>query len=176
MKTKNNVQKTILNTFAVLTSVILLSFSVNAQSFWKTILENNSFNEIAMVMVDSKSESAFSGGSSNHSNFADFMVNESEESLELESWMTDDSYFDSNTFYMEKETDDALELESWMTEEAYFEADAFEVEEEMDNNLELEDWMLDYNLFEGNEIQNTVETDQELELESWMVSKEVWVG
>ena len=104
MKTKNNVQKTILNTFAVLTSVILLSFSVNAQSFWKTILENNSFNEIAMVMVDSKSESAFSGGSSNHSNFADFMVNESEESLELESWMTDDSYFDSNTFYMEKET------------------------------------------------------------------------
>ena len=51
MKTKNNVQKTILRSFAVLLSFVLISLTVSAQDFWKKLLTNSSFNEIALAMV-----------------------------------------------------------------------------------------------------------------------------
>ena len=56
MKTKNNVQKAILKSLAVIISSVLISFTVSAQGFWESILENNTFNEIALAMVESNSE------------------------------------------------------------------------------------------------------------------------
>jgi hypothetical protein len=38
MKTKNNVQKTILRSAAVIVSFVLISFTVSAQDFWKRLL------------------------------------------------------------------------------------------------------------------------------------------
>lgn len=41
MKTRNNVQKAIIKTMAVIMSLVLVSITVNAQEFWKTVLKNN---------------------------------------------------------------------------------------------------------------------------------------
>jgi hypothetical protein len=51
MKTKNNVQKTILRSAAVIISFVLVSYTVSAQEFWKKLIENSSFNEIAIAMI-----------------------------------------------------------------------------------------------------------------------------
>ncbi len=58
MKTKDNVQKAILKSMAVVFSIILISMTVNAQDFWKSILENVSFNEIALAMTESNVEAS----------------------------------------------------------------------------------------------------------------------
>lgn len=65
-----------------------------------------------------------------------------ETSLQLEDWMTNESYWNANTFYtadfaLETETD--LELESWMTSEKLWNNQETVVEEE----LTLENWMTD---------------------------------
>jgi len=64
MKTKNNVQKTILRSLAVVLSFVLISFTVNAQDFWKKLLENSSFNEIALAMVEKTDASSVSDSES----------------------------------------------------------------------------------------------------------------
>ena len=56
MKTKNNVQKAILKSMAMGISLVLITLTVNAQDFWKSILENASINEIALAMVETSNE------------------------------------------------------------------------------------------------------------------------
>ena len=56
MKTTNNVQKAILRSGAVVISFVLISFTVSAQEFWKKLLTNSSFNEIALAMVETSNE------------------------------------------------------------------------------------------------------------------------
>ena len=58
MKTRNNVRKAANKTLAVIISLVLLSFTVQAQDFWKSVLSNNSFNQIAMAMVDNTETNA----------------------------------------------------------------------------------------------------------------------
>jgi hypothetical protein len=51
MKTKNNVQKAVLRSAAVVVSFVLISFTVSAQTFWKRLLENTGFSDIAIAMA-----------------------------------------------------------------------------------------------------------------------------
>ncbi|MFW6257668.1 MAG: hypothetical protein ACOC11_02675 [Prolixibacteraceae bacterium] len=96
MKTKNNVQKTILRTIAVIVSFVLISYTVSAQEFWRKLITNSSFNEIAVAMIETETnklsekpekptvKSVTSGA-----------VHES--ALELESWMISSVYWNSNS-------------------------------------------------------------------------------
>jgi hypothetical protein len=62
MRTTNNVQKTenkpfektISKTFAIIISLVLISFTVSAKGFWKQILITNTYGKMAELMVEQK--------------------------------------------------------------------------------------------------------------------------
>lgn len=140
MKTKNNVQKAILKSMVMGLSLVLISLTLNAQDFWKTLMENNSFNVIALAMVDNTVEA--SPASTDANVFAKYMEEEIEETLDVEEWMTNETLFDAYSMYFEIETEEALELEDWMTKATNFSNSTFQIINETENELELEDWMI----------------------------------
>jgi len=137
MKTKNNVQKAVLRTAAVIVSFVLISFTVSAQDFWKRLLINSSFNEIAIAMIETTGETELPENT-NSGNTADFYFDAVyEPHLELENWMISDTYFSGIEIYSGIETESMLQLQDWMLNESNF-----NVNHESDNSLELEDWMI----------------------------------
>ncbi len=145
-RNKNKVKGTFLRLTAIFISIVLLSFTVSAQDFWKQILTHNSINEIAAVLVEgsySETEKANTNPISLLSNsevtisLPMYEVIEEEE-LELESWMIDNSHF--NTFNLEEfeEMEQPMELEPWMQNENHFNN-----ETEKESPLKLEAWMTD---------------------------------
>jgi hypothetical protein len=135
MKTKNNVQKTILRFAAVVISFVLISFTVSAQDFWKKLIAGSSFNAIALAMVDHSNEGSHSAELT--SSTYDFSyVPEVDESLPLESWMLNDMYHGDAIPTVVNETEKALEIEPWMLNEKLFDGSSSEEE------LKLEDWMM----------------------------------
>lgn len=193
MKTENNVQLVILKSLAVVASLGLISLTVNAQDYWKSLLEKYNFNEIELAMVENNT--AANRVESDANGFDSFLEPETEEALQLENWMIDESnfttffsideeienplnledwmtneaLFNTNSIYLEVETEGALELENWMTDANNFEVSTIQVIEEPDTELALEVWMLKDELFARNE-----EIEQPLELEAWMVSENIW--
>ena len=136
MKTKNNVQKTILRMVAVIVSFVLISFTVSAHDFWKRLLTNSSFNEIALAMVEAPTETNDAINSS-AGNSLFYILNEvNDPALDLENWMTVEYYFGNTSIQIIEENDEQLELEDWM-----FNADLFGSGMEAELSLELEDWM-----------------------------------
>jgi hypothetical protein len=134
-KTKNNVQKTVLRSLAVVVSFVLISFTVTAQDFWKAVLANSSFNEIALAMAETSKKSKVAVTVSNKS--ANYIYeNEYDGKLALEYWMTDNSNFEATSIpKVEKES--ALQVEDWMLDESFFSGAP-----ETDDELKVEDWMI----------------------------------
>ncbi len=176
MKTTNNVQKAILKSLAVVVSSVLISFTVSAQGFWESILENNTFNEIALAMVDSNSgtESTLvdAGSSADVTSFASLLEEEVEETLELEDWMTNDANF-TGIFTIEEAVESPMEVEDWMKDETYFAVPSISLEVGTEEALEIEDWMLDENVFSST-LKVVEENENPLELEEWMMNKTIW--
>jgi hypothetical protein len=168
---RNNAQKTSLNVFAIIISLVILSITVDAQGIWKSFIEMSNANKNDLVMVNS-TENLTTENEANvftTSSYAVYSEQETEESLELEEWMTNDAYFSTSTI-MEEETEKPLELEAWMTNESLFAVNtAFGTETE--DALELEDWMTDENYFSQSTIQFVEETENALELEDWMLNE-----
>lgn len=135
MKTKNNVQKTILRSAAVVVSFVLISLTVSAQDFWKRLIENSSFNDIAMAMVAAPSETKLISAPGKNLE-ATYFENELESELELESWMTDYTRFNVE-FRYEEEIETEFNIEDWMMD-----ANVFQSEKELESSLELEAWMM----------------------------------
>jgi hypothetical protein len=71
-------------------------------------------------------------------NFMNFEV-ETEESLDVEDWMTNENTFNVNSMYLEVETEESLEVEDWMTNENTFNVSFVE---EIEEPLEVENWMI----------------------------------
>ncbi len=138
MKTKNNVQKAVLRTAAVVMSLVLISFTVNAQEFWKKLLTSSSFNEIALAMVETSKGTKPVAVPAENGTYLYEMAYEPE--MELENWMVNESHFAvSGTEMMDFaiENEKPLQLESWMLNEG-----AFTTSQEGDNALSLENWMI----------------------------------
>ncbi|HCE58413.1 MAG TPA: hypothetical protein DER09_11420 [Prolixibacteraceae bacterium] len=120
MKTKNNVQKTVLSTSAVIISLVLISFTVTAQDFWKMVITNSSFNEIALAMTDThekpKSQPV------NHETWVEKLspVEEQEQELAVEDWMKKSSNFSASELLTHPETESNLKVEDWMMDENHF--------------------------------------------------------
>ena len=135
MKTKNNVQKTVLRTAAVIVSFVLISFTVAAQDFWKTVLTNSSFNQIALAMAETpkKSEATTPASKNTRANYS--FENAYDEELVVEDWMTDNKYF-SPIFELQVEEESDLKVEDWMMN-----ANLFVDADETDSPLVLENWM-----------------------------------
>ena len=139
MKTRNNVQKAITKSLAVIISLVLISITVNAQDFWKTVLENNSFSQIAMVMAEPTEASPVSADATTTNDadaYAELFVVESEESLDLENWMMNETNFFTSV-EIETEVESGLELENWMINESLFDGTAAYFELETEESLEV---------------------------------------
>lgn len=136
MKTKNNVQKTILRAVAVVVSFVLISFTVSAQDFWKKLLTNSSFNEIALAMVETPKETNVPTNSGAENSTLFIFDEVYEPALELEAWMTGENYFGNSSLQITEEVDNSLELEDWMLNDELFGSDV-----EIEQSLELEAWM-----------------------------------
>ena len=140
MKTKNNVQKAILRSAAVVVSFVLISFTVSGQDFWKRLIENSSFNDIALAMVEAPGEAELAAAPA-ESLKAMYLENETEAQMEVENWMTDFYTFDVWSQF-QVELDSELSIEDWMMDE-----DVFQAVSETEEELELEAWMTSENVW-----------------------------
>ncbi|MBN2635414.1 MAG: hypothetical protein JXR61_04030 [Prolixibacteraceae bacterium] len=135
MKTKNNVQKTILRFAAVVISFVLISFTVSAQDFWKKLITGSGFNAIALAMVDHTNYvNHYDGLTDAAFDFA--LINETEEELALEPWMMDDKIFGTSASVKSSETDVKSKHEHQMLSDELFNTMTTE------ERLKLEGWML----------------------------------
>lgn len=141
MKTKNNVQKTVLRTGAVVVSFVLISFTVAAQGFWKTLLTNSSFNQIALAMVETTKKSDVKANETKASTTNYIYENENDNNLVVEDWMKNNAYF-KPVVLQEVETD--LQVEDWMKNEKLF-----AVANETESPLTLENWMTDSKVWQN---------------------------
>lgn len=95
-----------------------------------------------------------------------------ETSLQLENWMTDDSFWNTKTAsfaVFTEETDASLELENWMTDTEIWNV-SFEIETEAEESLELQDWMFN----EATWNFDLTEKEPALQLETWMTNSIIW--
>jgi hypothetical protein len=162
MKTTNNVQKTenkkierpVSKFFAVVLSLVLISLTVSANGFWKQLLTNNTFGKMAVLMVDQENENkellAFVSPATiehtaeiNRPVSAFYIEPAQEKSLEIENWMTDETYFGSTILSYQVEREEPLEIESWMIDNNKFNKPAADNEPA----LKIEAWMLDENVW-----------------------------
>ncbi|MBN1986699.1 MAG: hypothetical protein JW761_10365 [Prolixibacteraceae bacterium] len=136
MKTKNNVQKAVLRSAAVIVSFVLISFTVSAQEFWKKLLTHSSFNEIAIALMETENKAELPAETGSESTFRFNLVQENDKQLSLEEWMTKDFYFGMSSAQLENETENGLELENWMLNERIFSPENAD-----EKPIELEAWM-----------------------------------
>jgi hypothetical protein len=161
MKTTNNVQKTENRNFekpankffAVVASLILISLTVSANGFWKQLLTNNTYGKMAVLMVDQENEnkallayatSAKSSVEIKHATPAFNFEPASEKSLEIENWMTNATYFNSQILNESDAVEKSLEIESWMLDVEKFSSDVT-----AEPALETEAWMMDENFWKN---------------------------
>jgi hypothetical protein len=137
MKTKNNVQKTILRSGAVIVSFVLISLTVSAQDFWKKLLTNSSFNEIALAMTKESNKPESKKNPEMSTSNAFYVNEESEETLKVEDWMENDNYFNGSAIQYKEEKEDSLNIENWMLNDSLFE----NVKTEAEPELKVESWM-----------------------------------
>jgi len=174
MKTKNNIQKTALKTVAAATGLAILSFTVNAQGVLKSLFENEEINHIAMVM-ENANHNSFISNTYNRSftsaeTFAAYLVNETEEPLNIEDWMSNENTFDGFSAALETETETEMVIEDWMMNENSFTA-VFNIETETENPLQVEDWMTEESDFNSFSALLITETESELVVEDWMINE-----
>ena len=143
---ENNVQKTILRSIAVIVSFVLLSFTVAAQGYWKQLLINNSFNQIATALVENPSKKL-----------------PAEKSTENPSPANDGF----NYFYETNET--SLNIEPWMTDEGYWELVPYDFNTVNESGLSLKPWMVETDFFNAGRVQ-----EAPLELQGWMTNNDLW--
>lgn len=143
MKTKNNVQKTVLRTGAVIISFVLISLTVTAQEFWKAVLTKSSFNQIALAMVETSKKSSNQAAASDSSLNTEMYLTDYESKLSVENWMKDESNF-SEAEIQTTAKDENLVVEDWMLDESIFAA-----ADETESPLKVESWMKDSRTWEN---------------------------
>lgn len=93
------------------------------------------------------------------------IVTETEEVLNIESWMTEGSYWTSETKVSTFEAEEALEVESWMIDESFWTSESSAITLETEEALEVELWMTDESFWTSEEA---------LVVEPWMTNESLW--
>lgn len=190
-KTGSNFQNAISKSLAGILSITLVSATLNAQDINYSFREKSSAHEATLAMVNNptgKSRVAHNAKTFNAYteteealNLESWMMNESnflavpiietenESAMEIESWMTDESVFNAISTNLETEQEEALGLESWMTDENTFYYSTPSIIEETESALVIENWMLTENAFT-----TTKCVEQPLQMEAWMISELTW--
>jgi len=130
MKTKNNIQNAVLKSLAVIASFIVISLTVSAQDLWQSFTENETVREIALDNIKRDSESQPTSTTAKEltdvNSLEALFKTESEKTMELEEWMTNDNFF---------------KVEENPTKKKAIKTAIFVFEEMKDSKLEFEDWM-----------------------------------
>ncbi|MDP2335818.1 MAG: hypothetical protein Q8N05_05100 [Bacteroidota bacterium] len=103
----------------------IISLTVKARNFWMQFITNNTSGHTAMMLVDQTSENEKANAvfeainaelstQSNNSTETFVCKTEADKELEVEAWMTGETYFSPKTASITEETDEALNLEDWM--------------------------------------------------------------
>lgn len=92
-----------------------------------------------------------------------------ETTLQLEDWMTNESYWNTNTAAADYqvEAENTMELENWMTTASTWEVNN-QFAPETEAALSLENWMT------NTAVWMQYETEAALEMEDWMTNQKVW--
>lgn len=130
MKTKNNIQKTVLKSLAVTAGSLIISLTVSAQDLRQSFNNNEPANEIALAILDDSNVSMMALNTTKEVtkvNSAETLFKaESENTMVLEDWMTNEDLFKAEenqtkkkiiktaTFVFEEISDSKLEFEDWM--------------------------------------------------------------
>lgn len=75
------------------------------------------------------------------------VVIENEKSLDIESWMIEESFWTSEIKVNALESEEALAVESWMTDENYWTSETKVNAPESEDSLQIESWMLNESLW-----------------------------
>ncbi|MFV0376308.1 MAG: hypothetical protein ACK5JD_03290 [Mangrovibacterium sp.] len=150
MKTRNNQTENrnnryfqvVLRVAAVMASVVLLSATVSAQGLWKELLSINSMGKVAMLTVDNNAAETKTPAASTATSF--YIEEETDTPIDLQDWMSSDSYFRNFEHLDEVAPERTLEIENWMTNEAYF-ISRFAAEK--DEARPIEAWMCNADFF-----------------------------
>jgi len=145
MKTTNNVQKTenkSMKTFALVLGIVLINLTASAG-----ILSNNQAtgNESKQLMAFTTTASIAHSSEITNAATAFLFETSAEESLEIESWMTDKTYFDSQMDAYNAENDESLRVEEWMLTNQNFTETNYNTESDL--TLKVEEWMLDESIW-----------------------------
>ena len=95
-----------------------------------------------------------------------------ESALEVENWMTDEAFWNTNSMSMTeftKETETGMDLESWMINSATWNFDNNFIED-TEIAMEMENWMTSEETWNVNVVNN----NSELTIENWMIDNKVW--
>jgi hypothetical protein len=159
MKTTNNAQKTekpIRKTFVVVFSLILISMTASATGFWKQMLVNNTFGKTTILVNEQENKSR------------ELLTFAARVSVAISTEATSAT----NAFYIEPAKEKSLEIENWMTDETYFGSNVLADQISMEESKEIENWMLENPYFEEPVI--TTESEPALEVEAWMTDDSIW--
>jgi len=144
MKTKNNIQKTALTAVAV-AGLVIFSFTANAQFAMTSLFKDKELSNKAMAMGKTSNNlgttAIYARNFTGANTFATYLMPETEESLQLEDWMTDESSF-ATALKIETETEYPLQVESWMTNEKTFGFNSIDMKIETEKPMSLEGWMI----------------------------------
>ena len=97
---------------------------------------------------------------------------ESESTLQLESWMTNEFIWEVNSAVITEfaeETESEQIVENWMINTEIWNFNGA-LTEETETGLAVEDWMTDYDIWN----METTENEPELSIEPWMISPKIW--
>jgi len=194
MKTKNNIQKTVLTSVAAATALAILSFTVNAQGSIKSFFENNEISHIAMVMEETHNSFALNNTTKSLTDaevLATYLATETEKPMLIEDWMVEENNFVMPA-KLEAETETPLQVEDWMTVESTFDVYSALPETEIEEELVLEDWMINESTFANTQketkateksstiistktfVYREVNIEEKLEVEPWMINPKIW--
>jgi hypothetical protein len=119
---ENNVQRAVLRSVAVIISFVLVSYTVSAQEFWKKLLTNSSFNEIAIAMIETNGKITTTKHAPGAKLTYFYLEEANDPALELEDWMTNKQLFETFDLPLQSETEVPLALENWMLDETNFQS------------------------------------------------------
>jgi len=150
MKTTNNVQKANLKSaVAVVVLVVVLVLSNAISATGYNLSEMNAY-----LAEETEEALEMEAWMTNESNFCASVAleDETENTMKLESWMTNTNNFFS-TVSFEAETEEALEVENWMTNESNF-FNTVSLENEIEEALKVENWMKNDSMFNKSKKEN----------------------
>jgi hypothetical protein len=138
---KNEKQSITLKSVVIAASLIIISAAAGAQGLWKNHFRNSHETAHLYAGLTVENYKTVNSNAATTATFAAYLVEENEEGLEVEEWMTDTDNF-GTLINIEEETESPTELEEWMLNDK-----TFGVKNEKEEPLKMETWMTAENVW-----------------------------